>query len=163
MEDMHYYPTHCDHSGQRATAIGLASGLGGGALLLALAGLWGLNKASEARAMSATQGLAGVTAAMGALNNNVNANRQAIETALAGERVSRENWQHANTPSIQSYIDVQATPQAQSASNAVADAYALAAAINNSGMHSAIGTESFLKVARYSAPQPCGCDTCCNG
>ena len=151
-----------DHSGQRATGIGLAAGLGGGALLLALAGIWGVNKASEARAACATQGLAGLTAAMAGLNNNVNANRTAIELALANERQSREGWQTANTPSIQSYIDVQATPSQTTTASAVADAYALAAAINNSngGVNSAIGTESFLKVARYSAPTPCGCDSC---
>lgn len=150
-----------DHSGQRATGIGLAAGLGGGALLLAIAGLWGVNQASKARSMGAMAGIAANTAALGGLNNNINANRQAIETALANERVSREGWQTANTPSIKSYIDVQATPQASS--SAVADAYALAAAINNNALNSAIGTDSFLKVARYSAPVPCGCDTCgCN-
>lgn len=158
MEDM--YSHRYDHSGQRATAIGLASGLGGGALLLAIAGLWGVNKASEARSASATQGLAGLTAALGAMNNNVASNRNAIETALANERVSREGWQNANTPSIQSYIDVQATPSQTTTASAVADAYALAQAINNNGMNSAVGTESFLKVARYSAPSPCGCDSC---
>lgn len=150
-----------DHSGQRATGIGLAAGLGGGALLLAIAGIWGVNKASEARSAGATQGLAGMTAALAGLNNNVNANRTAIETALAAERVSRENWQTSNQPSIQSYIDVQATPSQTTTASAVSEAAALAAAINNnSAMNSAIGTESFLKVARYSAPSPCGCDSC---
>lgn len=130
-------------------------------MLLAIAGLWGVNQASKARSMGAMAGIAANTAALGGLNNNINANRQAIETALANERVSREGWQASNTPSIKSYIDVQATPQASS--SAVADAYALAAAINNNGLNSAIGTDSFLKVARYSAPVPCGCDTCgCN-
>lgn len=147
-----------DHSGQRATAIGLGAGLGGGALLLAIAGLWGLNKASEARSLGAMAGIASNTASISALNNNINAERVANENRLAIERTSRENWQTANTPSIQSYIDVQATPT--SSSSAVADAYALAQAINNNGMNSAIGTESFLKVARYSAPSPCGCDSC---
>lgn len=37
---------HCSH-GQSATAIGLAAGLGGGALLLAIAAAWGLNNASK--------------------------------------------------------------------------------------------------------------------
>lgn len=158
MEEM--YCKH-DHSGQRATAIGLAAGLGGGALLLAVAAAWGVNKASEARAASATQGIAGLTAAMAALNGSVRDNKQAIEGALAAERVSREGWQMHNTPSVQSYIDVQATPQQNTVAASFADAYALASAINNNnGLNSAIGTESFLKVARYSAPKPCGCDTC---
>ena len=45
---------HCSH-GQSATAIGLAAGLGGGALLLAIAAAWGVNKASESRAKAAKQ------------------------------------------------------------------------------------------------------------
>lgn len=138
-----------------ATGIGLAAGLGGGALLFAIAGLWGLNKASEARAAGNTQGLAGVTTALAALNGHV-----------ANERASREAWQAANAPSIRNYVDVSNTPVAASTSvsNAVADALALAAALNNSNaLNSAIGQESFLRVQRYSAPQPCGCDTCSCG
>lgn len=77
---------HHNSHGQSATAIGLAAGLGGGALLLAIGLGWGINKASEA--------------------------------ALAQN--------------------------------------------NNSGINSAIGSENFLRVQRYSAPQPCGCDTCGN-
>lgn len=137
-----------------ATGIGLAAGLGGGALLFAIAGLWGLNKASEARAAGATQGLAGITTALAALNGHV-----------ANERASREAWQAANAPSIRNYVDVSNTPVAASTSvsSAVADALALAAALNNNNgnaLNSAIGQESFLRVQRYSAPQPCGCDTC---
>lgn len=36
-------------SGAATTGIGLAAGLGGGALLLAIAGIWGMNQASKAR------------------------------------------------------------------------------------------------------------------
>lgn len=146
----------CRHRGSKgmaATGIGLAAGLGGGALLFAIAGLWGLNKASEARAAGATQGLAGITTALAALNGHV-----------ANERASREAWQAANAPTIRNYVDVSNTPVAASTSvsSAVADALALAAALNNNGnaLNSAIGQESFLRVQRYSAPQPCGCDTC---
>ena len=132
-----------------ATGIGLAAGLGGGALLLAIAGLWGVNQASRARYEGAQA--------------SVNANAAAVAnltSVLLAERASRESWQNTNAPTVRQYVDVQATPQAQSTSSAVADAVALAAAINNNGLNSAIGTDSFLKVARYSAPQPCGCDTC---
>ena len=132
-----------------ATGIGLAAGLGGGALLLAIAGIWGINEASKARAAGAQA--------------SVNANAAAVAnltSVLLAERTSRENWQNTNAPTIRQYVDVQATPQAQSTSSAIADAYALASAVNNNGLNSAIGTDSFLKVARYSAPQPCGCDTC---
>lgn len=150
-----------DFSAQRATGIGLAAGLGGGAILLGLAGLWGLNKASEARYMGATQGIAGLTAAMAGINGQIRDNRQAIETRMENERQCRETWQNSMFPSVQSYIDVRTTPVQATQASAVADAYALAAAINNNGgLNSAIGTDSFLKVARYSAPQPCGCDTC---
>lgn len=138
-----------------ATGIGLAAGLGGGALLFAIAGLWGLNKASEARAAGTNHGLAGVATALAALNGHV-----------ANERASREAWQAANAPSIRNYVDVSNTPVAASTSvsNAMADALALAAALNNSNpLNSAIGQESFLRVQRYSAPQPCGCDTCSCG
>ena len=152
-----------DHSGQRSTAIGLAAGLGGGALLLGIAGLWGLNKASEARSSAATQGIAGLAAAIGAVNTTVNSLHDATDRAMANERVSREGWQNANLPTVQSYIDVRSTPQVSSSASSIADAAALAAAINNNGMNSAIGTESFLKVARYSAPKPCGCDACSCG
>lgn len=135
--------------GMAATGIGLAAGLGGGALLLAIAGIWGVNEASKARSAGAQA--------------SVNANAAAVAnltSVLLAERASRENWQNTNAPTVRQYVDVQAAPQAQSTSGAVADAVALATAINNNGLNSAIGTDSFLKVARYSAPQPCGCDTC---
>lgn len=142
---------HGRSRGMAATGIGLAAGLGGGALLLAIAGIWGVNQASKARSEGAMAGISANTATLAALNNNILA-----------ERTSRESWQHANTPSIQSYIDVQAQPTAQSTASAVADAYALASAVNGNGLSKAVGTDSFLKVQRYSAPSPCGCDTCGN-
>lgn len=144
--DENYYH---DHSGQRATGIGLAAGLGGGALLLAIAGIWGVNKASEARNQGTMALAAANAAALGTLNNN-----------LLAERTSRESWQTANQPSVQSYIDVQATPQQTTTASAAAEAAAYAQLYNNSALNSAIGTDSFLKVCRYSAPTPCGCDSC---
>lgn len=148
-----------DHSGQRATGIGLAAGLGGGALLLAIAGLWGVNKASEARSAGATQGLAGIIAAMGALNGQVAANRCAHEQAVRDERASRENWQGLHAPTIVQYANAQSG--AGAGANALATAEALAYLNNqNNGINSAIGGCNFVRVARYSAPQPCGCDTC---
>lgn len=143
---------HC--RGAATTGIGLAAGLGGGALLLALAGLWGLNQASKARNAGTLAGIAANTASLGALNNRINQ-----------EHAARENWQIANSPSIRNYVDVSNTPVAasQSSANAIADAVALAAAINNNtGINQAVSHDAFLRVARYSAPQPCGCDTCCS-
>lgn len=148
---------HRGHSAASTTGIGLAAGLGGGALLLAIAGIWGVNKASEARNAGAIQSIAGLAGAVGSINNNINMQRTAMESRMSEERLSRETWQHQQMPTVQSYIDVQANP------NQSASALALASALaqNNNGLNAAIGTDSFLKVQRYSAPQPCGCDTCC--
>lgn len=57
------------------------------------------------------------------------------------------------------YVDVRTGAGAASTSNALALAEAMAIN-NNSGLNSAIGGCNFLRVARYSAPRPCGCDTC---
>lgn len=136
-----------DGRGMAATGIGLAAGLGGGALLLAIAAAWGLNQASKARAKGA--------------ENLAQANTNYINQVagfMASERLSRETWQNIHAPSTTQYVDVQTGAGAFSGSSA--NAAALAAAINNNGLNSAIGGCNFLRVARYSAPQPCGCDTC---
>lgn len=142
------YGYHKGGRGMAATGIGLAAGLGGGALLLAIAGIWGVNQASKARAKGA-ENLA---------QANTNYINQIAGFAQA-ERVSREGWQIANSPTIRQYVDVQTGAGAfsGSTSNALATALALN---NNSGLNSAIGGCNFLRVARYSAPQPCGCDSC---
>lgn len=75
------------------------------------------------------------------------------------EAERRDRWEDKHSPSTIQYVDVQTGAGAFSGS--AANANALAAAINNnSGINSAIGGCNFLRVARYSAPQPCGCDTC---
>jgi hypothetical protein len=130
-----YEVRHHDNRGMAATGIGLGAGLGGAALLAALIGVWGVNKASEARSAG-----------------NLNALNTISQFALS-ERTSRENWQLAQTPSIRNYVDVQAG--AGAGANALATAYAL-----NGGLNQAIGHDAYLKVQRYSAPVPCGCDTC---
>lgn len=142
---------HHNSHGQSATAIGLAAGLGGGALLLAIGLGWGINKASEARAKAAEQAVAG----------NKDALNLVSQFALS-ERTSRESWQNAQTPTVKQYVDVQtrATSNPSVSANAVAEAMAYALAQNNGGINSAVGSENFLRVQRYSAPQPCGCDTC---
>lgn len=82
------------------------------------------------------------------------------------ERVSREGWQNNHAPTISQYVDVRAGAGAGAGAGAnalaAAEAMALASAINNNsnGLNSAIGGCNFLRVARYSAPKPCGCDTC---
>lgn len=138
---------HREGRGMAATGIGLAAGLGGGALLLAIAAAWGVNQASKARAKGA--------------ENLAQANTNYINQVagfMASERLSRETWQNIHAPSTTQYVDVQTGAGAFSGSTA--NAAALATAINNNGLNSAIGGCNFLRVARYSAPQPCGCDTC---
>ncbi len=145
---------HHNSHGQSATAIGLAAGLGGGALLLAIGLGWGLNKASESRAKAAEQAVAGNKDAL-----------TLVSQFMLSERTSRETWQNLQTPTVKQYVDVQsqATSNPSVSANAVAEAVAYALAQNNnSGINSAIGSENFLRVQRYSAPQPCGCDTCGN-
>jgi hypothetical protein len=138
---------HCykHRDGMAATGIGLAAGLGGGALLLAAAGIWGINQASKARSEGASKAI------------------DILARTQLQERVSREGWQNNHAPTISQYVDVRAGAGAGAGANALsnAEAIALAQAINgNSGLNSAIGGCNFLRVARYSAPQPCGCDTC---
>lgn len=143
---------HCSH-GQSATAIGLAAGLGGGALLLAIAAAWGLNNASKSRAKAAEQAVAGNKDAL-----------NLVSQFMLSERTSRETWQNVHTPTIKQYVDVSSTAQQgqQSTASSVADAVAYALAQQNGGLNSAVGNCGFLRVQRYSAPQPCGCDTCGN-
>lgn len=148
------------------TGVALASGLGGGALLLAIAGLWGMNQASKSRSRSAEQ-IAAANARTAELLAQKNADSiNTLSAALLAERNSREDWQRRNQPSIGQYVDVQTNPNlnaslmdyVQTMASAQATANAIAQA--NAPLNSAVGTESFLKVQRYSAPQPCGCDTC---
>ena len=141
--------------GMAATGIGLAAGLGGGALLLALAGIWGINQASKARAR-------GMENANAALTNNLN---QLATLALA-ERTSREGWQNMHAPTLTQYVNASANAGAGAGAFCTAQSNALAQA------EAAILTQGLLgnlnqcpqKVSLYSAPSPCPCPTsCCNG
>ena len=138
-----------------ATGIGLAAGLGGGALLLAIAGIWGINQASKARA----RGMENVN---NALTNNLN---QLASLALA-ERTSREGWQNMHAPTLTQYVNASANAGAGAGAFSTAQSNALAQA------EAAILTQGLLgnlnqcpqKVSLYSAPSPCPCPTsCCNG
>ena len=132
-----------------------ALGLGIAGLATALVGVvavgWGVNSASKSRSRAAEQMAA------------ANATRTSdLLTLLATERNSREAWQSRNQPSIGQYVDVQTNPNlnAQLQDYVTAMATATATANANSPLNAAVGTDSFLKVQRYSAPQPCGCDSC---
>lgn len=138
--------------GMAATGIGLAAGLGGGALLLAAAGIWGVNQASKARARGA--------------ENLSNANAETVRMLAA--TVSREAVRQDGVN-----VDVQQTLRSQAytsayggganaTSNAFAQAEALALLQNNAnnGLNSAVGGCNYLRVARVSGSKLCGCDTC---
>ena len=106
-----YY--HRGSRGMAATGIGLAAGLGGGALLFAFAAAWGLNQASKARSRAA-ENLA---------NANMNYINQMAALTLA-EKQARETWQNANAPTIRQYVDVQTGAFAGAGANSSALAQA---------------------------------------
>lgn len=137
------------HRGIAATGLGI----GIGALALGLAGLWGVNAASQARSR----------AAEAAASQNATRTSDVI-TLLANERVSRETWQRANQPTIGQYVDVQTNPNLNATLQdyvaAMAQAQAQATANANSGINSAVATDPALRVMLYGAPQPCNCPGC---
>lgn len=139
------------NKGVANTALGLGIGLGTAGLVAAVAIGWGVNAASKSRSRAAEN----LAAAYATRQND-------MLSLIAAERGSREAWQSRNQPSIGQYVDVQTNPSVQSTVQDIvtAMATATAAANANSPLNSAIGTDSFLKVQRYSAPQPCGCDSC---
>ena len=143
------------NKGVANTALGLGIGLGSAALVGVLATAWGLNSASKARSRAAEK-----MAEASAVRQND------LLTLIAAERNSREGWISRNQPSIGQYVDVQTNPNLNASlmdyvqTMASAQAMANAVAQANAPLNNAVGTESFLKVQRYSAPQPCGCDSC---
>ena len=145
-----HYGCYGHGKGMAATGIGLAAGLGGGALIGLFALAYGLNNASKARQKAAENACAGNSKAIDLLAN----------MAIC-ERNSRESWQNQNMPNIVQYTNATSQSGAGANASALATAEALALLNNQSnGINSAIGGCNFLRVARFSAPQPCGCDTC---
>ena len=139
-------------NGMAATGVGLAAGLGGGALLLALAGIWGVNQASKARARG---------------NENAMLQMNKTQEVLAGV-ISREatrqdgvNIDVQNTLRNQAYTTAYGGG-ANATSNALAQAEALALlqGNNGTGLNSAVGGCNYLRVARVSGSRLCGCDGC---
>ena len=138
--------------GMAATGIGLAAGLGGGALLLALAGIWGINKASESRANGAQQA-----------NSLLASNLNQLTTLVLAERTSREGWQNTNSPSIRNYVDIQTGALAGANANAVSNAWAQAEAnlLSSALMNR---TQVCPQEVTLVSKQNCPCPTsCCNG
>ena len=138
--------------GAATTGIGLAAGLGGGALLLAIAAAWGVNKASEARSRAA-ENLA---------NANMNYVNQIAAFSLA-EKQARETWQNANTPTIRQYVDVQTGAGAFAGAGANSQSNALAQAEATLLTQGLLGNlnQCPQKVSLYAAPQPCSCPGGC--
>ena len=138
--------------GAATTGIGLAAGLGGGALLLAIAAAWGVNNASKARSRAA-ENLA---------NANMNYVNQIAAFTLA-EKQARETWQNANTPTIRQYVDVQTGAGAFAGAGSNAQSSALAQAEATLLTQGLLGNlnQCPQKVSLYSAPQPCSCPSGC--
>ena len=110
------------------TGVALAAGLGGGALLLAIAGLWGMNAASKARSRAAEQIAAANSAAIDrAITVGTEANRS-LANLIATERASRETWQGANQPTLSQVIELQNNPSLQSTVQDIVSAMASATA-----------------------------------
>ena len=161
------YPYYHKRNGAATTAIGLSAGLGGAALLGVIMAAWANNSASKARSRAAEK-LSDANARTAELLAQNNAKDiTALTNALLAERNSREDWQRRNQPTIGQYVDVQTNPNLSSTLmdyiRTEANAQAQATAMANNPLNAAIGTDSFLKVQRYSAPKPCGCDGGCNG
>lgn len=136
------YPMHYGkqrNALQGASITGVV--LGGAALIAAAAIGWGVNAASKARARGNERTI------------------DKLSDFAMREAERRDRWEDKHTPSTIQYVDVQSGAGAFSGS--AANANALAAAINNnSGINSAIGGCNFLRVARFTAPKACNCDSC---
>lgn len=142
------YGYHRNH-GMAATGIGLAAGLGGGALLLAAAGLWGVNQASKSRARGNEQTIAAQGKTMELIAATVN--REAVRQDGINIDVTQSQRAMANAFGT------------GGSANALATAEALALlnnGNNGTGLNSAVGGCNYLRVARVSGSRLCGCDGC---
>lgn len=133
--------------GVATTGVGLAAGLGGGALLFGIAAALFLNQASKARSKAATD----------LANANMNYINQMSALMLA-EKQSRETWQNANAPTIRQYVDVQAGALAGAGSNANAFSQAEAALVTGAltGQYARCPQEVTL-VSKRNCGCPGGC------
>lgn len=149
----HGYGYH--RNGMAATGIGLGAGLGGGALLLAIAGIWGINQASKARARGNAQAI-----------EQMNKTTEILAGVVSREATRQDgvNIDVQNTLRNQAYTTAYGGA-ANATSNALAQAEALALLQNNNGtgLNSAVGGCNYLRVARVSGSRLCGCDTCNEG
>jgi hypothetical protein len=149
------YGHHRGAYGAATTGIGIGAGLGGGALLLAIAGLWGINQASKARARASEKEVNLVNANLAQMASLQIAETQNRQAALAAERVSRETWQNYHAPTTTQYVDIRTASGsfAGAGSNALAQAEAQIVSNALTGVTQRCPTP----VTLYSAPQPCPC------
>lgn len=149
------YGHHRGAYGTATTGVGLAAGLGGGALLLAIAGMWGLNQASKARSRAAENAVNLVNSNLAQMASLQIAETQNRQAAIAAERVSRETWQNYHAPTTTQYVDIRTSSGsfAGAGSNALAQAEAQIVSNALTGVTQRCPTP----VTLYSAPQPCPC------
>ena len=139
------------HRGAAVTGLALGAVALGVGVIGTIAVGWGVNAASKARSRSAEK-----------LSDAAFARQNDLLTLIAAERNSREGWINRNQPTLAQYVDVQTNPSLNAQVQDIVTAMAAARAeANNTGINSAVGSENFLRVQHYSAPQPCGCP--CNG
>lgn len=152
------YGHHKGAYGAATTGIGLAAGLGGGALLLAIAAAWGVNNASKARARGNENAINLVNANLAQMASLQIAETQNRQNAIAAERVSRETWQNYHAPSTTQYVDIRSAALAGAGSTSSALATAEANLLTSALMGNVSCPQ---KVSLYSAPQPCSCPNGC--
>lgn len=155
------YDPYCNghyKNGTATTGVGLAAGLGGGALLLAIAAAWGVNQASKARAKAAEQTTALLDSNLSRMSNLLVAENQNREAAVLAERQSRETWQNYHAPSTTQYVDIRtnslAGAGASSSALAQAEATLLSGALT--GQFARCPQEVTL-VAKQNCPCPGSC------
>lgn len=139
---------HRSSNATATTGVGLAAGLGGGALLFGIAAAWFINQASKARAKAATD----------LANANMNYINQ-VSALMLAEKQSRETWQNANSPTIRQYVDVQTGAFAGAGSNSNAFAQAEAALVSGAltGQFARCPQEVTL-VSKRNCPCPGSCN-----
>lgn len=152
--DYGYYGHHKQRNGTAVTGVALAAGLGGGALLLALAGIWGVNQASKSRAIGNQNTMAAQSKTMELLAATVN------REATRSDGITVDVQQTLRSLTSQTSTALAQGGSAASNALATAEAYALLNNSGNSGVNSAIGGCNYLRVARVSGSRLCGCDTC---
>jgi hypothetical protein len=143
--------------GTATTGVALAAGLGGGALLLAIAGIWGVNQASKSRSIGNQN----------TMNAQAKANSDLV--ALLANRIVADNQRADNITldvnnklyALQGQAASATGGTASSQALATAEALALINQQNNANpLSSVIQNSCALRVQRV-ATQDCGCG--CNG